>query len=147
MPNKPGSPRRNVLGKYEGMNLLFFLTFILVLGGFVGWVFQSYKDRNTRPAKTLVDEGIISEVVSETSGTCLFYLGTTLSENSRKYSSRADVPPTDDGMIRDFLAIPGVVQVTVDRRLIVLSKSPSVYWEAIQPGAREIIRNHFHMHH
>ena len=137
----------NAHRKYEGTNLLFFLVFILVLGLFVAWVFQSYKTRGQRPERTRVDDGIITEVVSEASGTCLFYLGTKMSETSNKYRGPADIPRSDDGMIQAFFSIPGVVEVTVDQRLVVIRKAPSAHWEEIQPAAREIIRNHLHLHH
>jgi len=146
MLSKSKAPRRNVLGKYEGTNLLFFMGFILVLGVFVAWVFHSYKSRNDRPPRTMVDDGIVTEAVSEASGTCLFYLGTKLSETNHKYTGQKDIPITDDGLVRDLFAISGVVEVTVDQRLIVLQKAPSAHWEAIQPGAREVIRNHLHLH-
>jgi hypothetical protein len=137
-----GNPHR----KYEGTNLLFFLVFILVLGIFVVWVFQSYKTRGERPEQARADDGIVTEVVSEASGTCLFYLGTKMSESSSRYLGPSDIPPTDDGLIQGLFSIPGVVEVTVDQRLIVLQKAPSAHWEEIQPAAREIIRNHLHLH-
>jgi hypothetical protein len=113
---------------------------------FVAWVFQSYKTRGERPERARADDGIITEVVSETSGTCLFYLGTKMSESSSKYRGPSDIPRTDDGMVKDFFSIPGVVEVTVDQRLIVLQKAPAAHWEEIQPAAREIIRSHLHLH-
>ncbi len=146
MHGKSNAPRRNVLGKYEGANLLFFMGFILVLGVFVAWVFHSYKSRNDRPPRAMVDDGIVTEAVSEASGTCLFYLGTRLSEANKRYASQKDIPATDDGLVRDLLAVSGVVEVVVDQRMVVLQKSPSAHWEAIQPRAREVIRNHLHLH-
>ena len=137
-----GNPHR----KYEGTNLLFFLVFILALGIFVSWVFQSYKSRGDRPERARAEDGIVTEVVSEASGTCLFYLGTKISESSYRYPGPSDIPHADDGMIKGLFSIPGVVEVTVDQRLIVLQKAPSAHWEEIQPAAREIIRNHLHPH-
>ena len=136
----------NAHRKYEGTNLLFFLVFILALGVFVAWVFQSYKTRGERPERAHADDGIVTEAVSETSGSCLFYLGAKVSEKSSTYMGPSDIPHTDDGMVKDFFSIPGVVEVTVDQRLIVLQKAPSAHWEEIQPAAREIIRNHLHLH-
>ncbi len=147
MSRKPGAPRRDVLKSYEGANLLFFLGFILALGLLVGLVFQSYKSLNDRPARNRVEEpGVISEVVSSSSGTCLFYLGTKLSETNHTYRNRAEIQVTDDGLVRDLFALPGVTEVVVDQRLIVLRKSPGARWEEIQPGVAEIVRNHLHMH-
>jgi hypothetical protein len=147
MSNKPGVPRRDALKSYEGTNLLFFLGFILALGLLVAWVFQSYKSRNDKPARPQVEElGVVSEVVSTTSGTCLLYLGTKLSETNHTYRNPAEIPAADDGLVRGLFALPGVTEVIVDQRLIVLQKSPGAHWEEIQPGAKEIVRNHLHLH-
>ena len=142
-----GAPRKDVLKSYEGTNLLFFLGVIAVLGMVVGWVFLSYKSRNDSPRRRQVEEpGVISEVISSSSGTCLFYLGTRLSETNRTYRNPAEIPVTDDGLVRDLFSLPGVTEVVVDQRLILLQKSPAARWEEIRPGAKEIVRNHLHMH-
>jgi len=147
MPARPGTPRKDALKSYEGTNLLFFLGVIVALGMVVGWVFHSYKSKNDKPLRSRVEElGVVSEVVSSTSGTCLLYLGTKLSETNHTYRSPAEIPVTDDGLVRGFFSLPGVTEVVVDQRLIVLRKSPAARWEEIQPGAREIVRNHLHMH-
>ncbi len=129
------------------MNLLFFLGFVLALGIFVSYVFQVYRTAGQRPPKDIDGNGIVSEVVSTTAESGLFYLGTKLSESSRVYRNPGEVPPTDDGLVKGLLAIPGVVEVQVDQRLIVLRKAPSAHWEEIQPGAREVINSHLHMHY
>ncbi len=147
MSTRPGAPRRDVLKSYEGTNLLFFLGIIVVLGMVVGWIFLSYRSLNDRPTRSRVEEfGVVSEAVSSSSGTCLLYLGTKLSETNHTYRNPAEIPPTDDGLVRDLFSLPGVTEVVVDQRLIVLRKSPGARWEEIQPGAREIVRNHLHMH-
>ncbi len=137
---------RKTLARYEGMNLLFFLGCILVLGVFVSYVFQMYRNAGLRPPKDIDENGIVSEVVSTTAESGLFYLGTRLTESSRVYHNPGEIPSNDDGLVRDLFAIPGVVEVQVDQRLIVLRKSPSAHWEEIQPGAREVIGRHLHMH-
>ncbi len=146
MARKPASRRGNTLARYEGMNLLFFLGCILVLGVFVSYVFQVYRTAGQRPPKATDENGIISEVVSTTAESGLFYLGTRLTDSSRVYHSPEEIPSTDDGLVRGLFAIPGVVEVQVDQRLIVLRKSPSAHWEEIQPSAREVIGRHLHMH-
>ena len=146
MANKPAARRGNSLRRYEGMNLLVFLGFILALGVFVSYVFQVYRTAGQRPPKETDENGIVSEVVSTTAESGLFYLGTKLSESSHVYRKLADIPATDDGLVNGLLAIPGVVEAQVDQRLIVLRKSPSAHWEEIQPSAREVINKHLHMH-
>ncbi len=128
------------------MNLLFFLGCILALGVFVSYVFQVYRTAGLRPPKSTNENGIISETVSTTAESGLFYLGTKLTESSRVYKDSSEIPSTDDGLMRDLFALPGVVEVQVDQRLIVLRKAPSAHWEEIQPGAREVINRHLHMH-
>lgn len=146
MGKKTAAKRGTSLQRYEGMNLLFFLGCILVLGVFVSYVFQVYRTSGQKPPKATDENGIISEVVSTSAESGLFYLGTRLSESSRVYRKLTEVPESDDGLVKGLFAIPGVVEVQVDQRLIVLRKAPSAHWEEIQPGAREIINRHLHMH-
>jgi hypothetical protein len=136
----------NVLRRYEGANLLFFLVFVLALAGFVAWVFQSYRS----PGESVAEEagangGVVSEIVSP-DDSCIFYLGTKLSESSRRYRGKLEIPATDDGLIRDLFAIEGVTGVVVDQRMVILQKWPTARWEAIQPLAREVLNGHLHMH-
>jgi hypothetical protein len=147
MSRKPEARKGNVLRKYEGTNLLFFLVFVIALGVFVSLVFQSYKNSGENSSKESADgNGIVSEVVSPAAESCLFYLGTKLSESSHRYRSQLDIPVTDDGLARDLFAISGVVEVIVDQKLVILQKSSAAHWEAIQPSAREVISHHLHMH-
>ncbi len=146
MARKPASRRGKPLTRYEGMNLLFFLGCIVVLGVFVSYVFQVYRTAGLPPPKPSNENGIVSEVVSTTAESGLFYLGTRLTDSSRVYHNPGEIPSTDDGLVRDLLALPGVVEVQIDQRLVVLRKSPSAHWEEIQPGAREVIGRHLHMH-
>ncbi len=137
---------RTVLKKYEGTNLVFFLFFILALGAFVSWVFQSFKSPNAITPDESAGEGILSEVVTPDSETCVFYLGTRLSERNHQYRSRADIPPTDDGLVAGLFGIPGVDVIVVDQKLIMLQKAPLARWEKIRASAREVIKGHLHMH-
>jgi hypothetical protein len=139
--------QRKSLKRYELTNLVFFLSVIVALGVFVAFVFQYYKNAGHKPASASDDGGIRSEVVLSGSDSCIFYLGTRLSEGTRRYRSPDEIPATDDGLVRGLFDIPGVVEVVVDQTLVILQKSPSARWEAIQAGAREVIRNHLHMHH
>jgi hypothetical protein len=139
--------KNNVLRKYEGTNLLFFLAFILALGLFVTWVFKSFRSPNAVVVDTSADEaGILSEVVTPGSETCVFYLGTKLSETSRQFRSRTEIPVTDDGFVAGLFAIPGVEVVVIHGKMVMLQKAPQVRWERIQPNAREVIKSHLHMH-
>jgi len=138
--------RGNVLKRYEGTNLLFFLAFAVVLAGFVAWVFQSYRD----PGVVTSDEsgdgnGVVSDLISP-DDSCIFYLSTRLSESGRRYRGKAEIPPTDDGLVRDLFGIEGVTGVVVDQKMVILQKWPTARWEAIQPQAKGVINNHLHMH-
>jgi hypothetical protein len=138
---------KNILKEYEVTNLLFFLAFVISLGVFVWWVFHSYDNPvQSYPKKPFDEKGILSEAVFSQSDSCLFYMGTELSESEKSYRSEKDVPTNDDGFIADLIKIPGVSQVIVDKKQVVLRKTPSGHWEAIQPMAREIITSHLHMH-
>jgi len=134
---------KNILKRYEGMNLLFFLGFILILGGFVFYIFHSYKSENdklTRAAE--VDTGIQSVVLSTVTNSCLFYLADKLANQSHTYRSPQEIPVNDDGLLKDLFSISGVTQVVMEEKLIVVSKSPSSHWETIQPSAKEVIINY-----
>jgi len=137
--------RRRLKG-YEIKNLLFFMGFILALGILGAFVFQSYKDRDKVPEKPFDPNGILNEFVSPTADSCYFSLGTALSESTRKYHTRQDIQATDDGFVKSLFDIPGVVEVVVDQKLVVLQKSPKAHWEEIRPAAREILLAHLHMH-
>jgi len=137
--------RRRLKG-YEIKNLAFFLVFILALGGLGAFVFKSYRDRDLVPPKPFDPNGILNEFVSPSADSCYFYLGTQLSAATRKYHTTKDIPPTDDGLVKSLFDIPGVVEVVVDNKLVVLQKSPKAHWEEIQPAARDVLTAHLHMH-
>jgi hypothetical protein len=137
-------PRRgDVLKKYEIMNLLFFAGFILVLGAFVAIVFHMYRTPTPAPRQ---DDGILSEFVTAESESCLFYVEKPVSEGSQRYRGATEIPPGDDGFLKELFAISGVSQVLIDKKLVVIQKTPSAHWEIIRPRAREVIHNHLHLH-
>jgi hypothetical protein len=138
--------KRNVLRRYEGANLLFFLAFAVVLAGFVAWVFQSYRDPGVvTPEESGEGGGVVSELISP-DDSCIFYLSTKLSESGRRYRGKAEIPPTDDGLVRNLFGVEGVTGVVVDQKMVILQKWPTARWEAIQPQAKEVINSHLHMH-
>jgi hypothetical protein len=134
------------LKKYEIANLLFFLAVIIALGVMVTFVFRYYGTRNQKPAEE-EDMGVISDALSDGSDVGLFYLGTKLSETTHQYRSRLDIPVTDDGLLRELFSLPGVEEITLDQRIIVVKKTASARWESIQPGVRRIVRAHLHIHY
>ena len=138
---------KNKLIAYELKNLAFFVVLILALGFFVTWVMQNYKIRGKDWASVSEGEkGILSEGVSPVGDTCIFYVGTNLSETTRKYLNMMEIPVTDDGFIAGFFEIPGLTSVVVNKKTVMLQKSPSAKWETIQPLARELIKKHLHPH-
>ncbi len=143
-PPRAGS--RRSLKKYEITNLLFFLTLIIVLGVLVTFVFRYYGTRGEEPAGE-EDLGVVSEALNPGNDVGMFYLGTKLSETSYHYRNRLEIPVTDDGLIRELFSLPGVEEITLNQRIIILRKSPSSRWESIQPGVREIVSKHLHLHY
>ena len=137
---------RKSLKKYEVTNLLFFLTLIAALGILVSFVFRFYGTRN-RESSDEAQIGVVSDALGAGSDVGLFYLDTKLTETSRQYRSRLEIPATDDGLVRDLFAIPGVEEITVDQRMIVLKKNASARWESIGPGVKRIVKNHLHLHY
>jgi len=134
------------LKKYELTNLLFFLTLIAALGILVTFVFRHYgKGDQDLSEESVV--GVVSDAVSSGSDVGLFYLDTKLSQSTRRYRSRLEIPPTDDGLVRELFALPGIEEVTVDQKIIILKKNGSARWESIQPGVRRIVKEHLHMHY
>jgi hypothetical protein len=142
---KTGAGRRN-LKKYELTNLLFFLTLIIALGVLVTFVFRFYGTRN-RASEDESGVGVVSEGLNPASDMGVFYLGTKLSESSLQYHSPIDISVTDDGFIRDLFALPGVEAVTVNQRMIIVKKNSGARWEGIQPGVRQLVKNHLHLHY
>jgi len=131
---------------YELSNLLFFLVLIAAFGILVTFVFRHYGKGD----RDLSDEsvvGVVSDAVSPGSDVGLFYLDTKLSESTRRYRSRLEIPPTDDGLVRELFALPGIEEVTIDQKVIILKKNGSARWDSIQPGVRRIVKEHLHIHY
>lgn len=141
----PRSGRRS-LKKYEIANLLFFVVLIFALGIGVTFVFRYYGTRGTGPQEES-DLGVVSDALSPTSDVGMFYLGTKLSETSHQYRSRLEVPVTDDGLLKEMFDLPGVEEITLDQRIIVIRKANAARWEGIQPGVRRIVKSHLHLHY
>ena len=138
--------RKRSLNKYEITNLLFFLAIVVALGVMVTFVFRYYGTRDQKPAEE-TDMGVVSDALSDGSDVGLFYLGTKLSETSHQYRSRLDIPVTDDGLLRELFSLPGIEEITLDQRIIVVKKNVSVRWDSIQPGVRRIVKSHLHIHY
>ncbi len=142
---KSGTGRKS-LKKYELTNLLFFLGLILALGILVTFVFRYYGSRDALVAEE-GERGIVSEALYQGSDIGMFYLGTDIFETSRQYRSMLDIPVTDDGFLKELFSIPGVAEITVDRRSIMIRKDPSVPWDSIRPRVQQIVLGHLHMHY
>ena len=130
---------------YELTNLLFFLVLIVAFGVLVTFVFRHYGTRNQEQSEGDV-VGVVSEAVGSGSDIGLFYLDTKLSERTLRYRSRLEIPATDDGLVRDLFALPGIEEVTIDSKVIILKKNGSARWESIQAGVRRIVKEHLHIH-
>ena len=131
---------------YEFTNLLFFLVLIVALGILVTFVFRHYGIRDQESSNEAV-VGVVSDAVSSGSDVGLFYLDTKLSERTLQYRSRLEIPATDDGLVRELFALPGIEEVTIDQKIIILKKNGSSRWESIQPGVRRIVKEHLHIHY
>jgi len=131
---------------YEFSNLLFFLVLIVALGVLVTFVFRHYGIRGQESSDEAV-VGVVSEAVGSGSDIGLFYLDTKLSERTLQYRSRLEIPATDDGLVRELFALPGVEEVTIDQKVIILKKNGSTRWESIQPVVRRIVKEHLHIHY
>jgi hypothetical protein len=137
---------RGTLREYEFTNLLFFLVLIVALGVLVALVFNHYR---TLDEETSGDEnpGIVSESLNSTSDVGMFFLGTKISETNRQFRNRIDIPVTDDGFLKELFSLPGIEEVTINQKSLMLKKSSSARWETISPGARRIVSNHLHIHY
>jgi hypothetical protein len=134
------------LKKYELTNLLFILVLIAALGILVTFVFRYYgKQGQEISGENSV--GVVSDSVSPGSDVGLFYLDAKLSEVTRQYRSRVEIPVTDDGLLRELFALPGVEEITIDQKVIMIKKNGSARWEGIQSGVRRIVRDHLHIHY
>ena len=142
---KSGAGRRS-LKKYEITNLFFFLGLMLALGILVTFVFRYYGNRNNLSSVS-GEQGIVSEAMAPGSDIGMFYLGTKLFGTSRHYRSQIEIPVTDDGFLKELFNIPGVDEVTVDQRSIMIKKESSVPWEEIRPRIQKAVASHLHLHY
>ena len=134
------------LKKYEITNLLFIVVLILALGVLVTFVFRHYGTRG-QDSSGESSLGVVSEAVGAGSDVGVFYLDTKLSETTRRYRSRLEISVTDDGLVRELFALPGVEEITIDQKVIMIKKNGSARWEAIQSGVRRIVKDHLHIHY
>jgi hypothetical protein len=141
----PKAGRRS-LKKYEITNLMFFLAIIVALGVLVSFVFRFYGTRN-QEVQSESEMGVISDSLSDVSNVGIFYLGTKLTETSHQYRSRLDIPATDDGLVRELFDLPGVEEVAINQKNILIKKSSAIPWASIQSGVRRIVKEHLHLHY
>jgi hypothetical protein len=137
---------RGTLEQYELTNLLFFLVLIVALGVLVALVFNHYRTLDDGPSGD-ENPGIVSEALDASSDVGLFYLGTKVAETSHRYQSRIDIPVTDDGFLKELFSLPGIDEVTINQKTIMLRKNSAARWETISPGVRRIIGAHLHIHY
>jgi hypothetical protein len=50
-------------------------------------------------------------------------------------------------LVRELFALPGVEEITIDQKVIMIKKNGSARWEGIQPGVRRIVKDHLHIHY
>jgi len=141
----PKAGRRS-LKRYELTNLLFFLVLIIALGVLVSFVFRYYGTRNQKPPDES-DLGVVSDALGVGSDVGIFYLGTKLSETNHQYRSRLEIPVTDDGLVKELFSVPGIEEVTINQRMLMVRKSTLSRWESIQPSVRRIVKAHLHIHY
>ena len=134
------------LKKYEITNLLFILVLIIALGVLVTFVFRYYGQRGQELTSDDA-AGVISDAIVAGSDVGIFYLDFRLSETTHQYRSPIEVPVTDDGLLKGLFALPGVEEVTIDQKSIMIKKYNSARWEGIQSGVRRIVKEHLHMHY
>jgi len=137
---------KGTLRSYELSNLLFFLVLIVALGVLVAFVFNYYGTRGQESS----DEGgvgVISDALDGTSDLGMFYLDARISETSHQYRSIIEIPVTDDGFLRELFTLPGVEEITINQKMIMVKKSSSAQWPPIQAGVRRIVKNHLHIHY
>jgi hypothetical protein len=134
------------LKKYEITNLLFILVLMVALGILVTFVFRYYGKRG-QDISGENSVGVVSDSVSPGSDVGIFYLDTKISEVTRQYRSRIEISITDDGLLKELFALPGVEEVTIDQKSIMVKKNGSARWEGIQSGVRRIVKDHLHIHY
>jgi len=128
---------RKSLIRYEWVNLVLLLLAVVTLTLFATWVFQSYSEPDEGPASEAV---IVSEAVVD-SDICMFTVGTRLTHTVRHYRSPAEIR-TNDALARKLFGVPGVVQVIINPKSVIIYKLPSARWETVQSSARGIISDY-----
>jgi hypothetical protein len=139
------APKRS-LKKYEITNLVFILGLILALGVLVAFVFRYYGQGGMESSGENAT-GVVSDAVGAGSDVGAFYLDTKLSETTHLYRSAIEIPVTDDGLLRALFALPGVQEVRIDQKVLMVTKFNSARWEPIQSGVRRIVKDHLHIHY
>ena len=130
---------------YELTNLLFFLVLIVVLGAGCWWVFYHI---GTKDRIVVVDAapGISLEVTTD--DIAMFYLeGFNIVGMSRTYRSRLEIPSTDDGFIRGLFDLPGVEELVIEPKLVIVKKNGTVNWDKLSGPVSDIIKKHLHSHY
>jgi hypothetical protein len=121
------------------------MVLIVALGVVVAVVFRHYGTAD-QEASGGGGVGVIDVAFDSGSDIGMFILDTRISETTLRYRSRIDIPVTDDGFIKALFALPGVEEVTVNQKSIMLKKSASSQWETIKPAVQRIVNNHLHIH-
>jgi hypothetical protein len=137
---------RGTLQEYEFTNLLFFLLIIIALGIVVALVFNHYRTLGEEPSEE-EGVGVVSDALDSTSDLGMFYLGTKISETNYRYRSRIEIPVTDDGFLKELFSLPGVEEITINKKTIMVKKYASARWDPISAGMRRIVNNHLHIHY
>jgi len=128
---------RKVLRRYEGLNLVLLLFAVVALTIFSTWVFQFYSNPDQEGDG---QKEILSEVFTD-SDVCMFTVGARLTHTSHRYQSPAEII-TSDPLARKLFGVPGIIEVAINEKSVVLRKLPSARWEAIKPAARGIISDY-----
>ncbi len=128
---------RKSLRRYEGLNLVLLLLAVVALTIFSTWVFQSYSNPDEEGGS---QKEILSEVFTD-SDVCMFTVGARLTHTSHRYESPAEII-TSDPLARKLFGIPGIIEVAIYEKSVVLRKLPSARWEVIKPTARGMITDY-----
>ena len=140
----PGTKGKALKG-YEAANVLLLFVCVAGLALLAGWFFVTFRSPNQPPEPEDRPE-IVEEIVVPEGDGCAFHLGTVIARHSHAYRSPLDIPPTDDGLVRDLFSLPEITEVLVEPRMIMLRTRTAANWGVIQPMARAIINKHLHLH-
>jgi hypothetical protein len=137
MADRPRIYGRKTLRRYEGLNLVLLLLAVVALTLFSTWVFQYYGNPDEGSGS---QKEILSEVFTD-SDVCMFTVGARLTHTAHRYQSPAEII-TSDPLARKLFGIPGVIEVAIHEKSVVLRKLSSARWETIKPAARGIITDY-----